>query len=56
MIDPNAPIKRQNIQGYVTLKRKAMWVKRYASIKAAIFSYQKDHNGKRKAFWVLKPA
>ena len=41
-IDPNASIKRQSIQGYVTLKRKAMWVKRFVSIKSAMFSYSKD--------------
>ena len=41
-IDPKAPIKRQSIQGYVTLKRKAIWVKRFATIKTAMFSYSKD--------------
>ena len=43
-IDPNGPIKRQSIAGYVTLKRKAYWVKRYAQIKDSMFQYAKDNS------------
>lgn len=31
-----------SIEGIVILKRKAVWVKRYAKIENQIFSYKKD--------------
>jgi len=35
------PLLQSRIEGYVTLKRKNDWVKRYATVDNCIFSYKK---------------
>ena len=42
----NTAIKRLQIEGTVTLKRKTQWVKRYAKIADCVFTYKNQKTDK----------
>ena len=42
----NSVIKRLTIEGYLNLKRKKQWVKRYGKIEKCIFTYKNNQGDK----------